>query len=129
MGKLTNVRESGRAPLIISACLAPSEDGLGQEMNRWYNQEHAKQLEAEVPTWRRSTRYELVRQIERAGLSTAPRFLSIVEFEDGPLGEEAKFKGVLPQTEWTRQIMEKMDHIDAAKFRLVNGTGDVEANL
>lgn len=86
-----------------------------------------------MPDWRRSVRYELVFKIKNKDKppeeQTAPRFLTLHEFEDGRLTEGDKVEPPVPQTEWTKRVMGIVKEADAAKFRLITTIGDQGASL
>ncbi|KAF2099257.1 hypothetical protein NA57DRAFT_74761 [Rhizodiscina lignyota] len=123
-----------RAPLVISVCLEPG-DGLAEEVDRWYREEHLEQLRRDAPGWRRSTRFELVYKVESKSVPPekrvkAPRWLALHEFEESTLEDGPMMvKPLIPQTDWTKKMIASMIQLDAAKFKLIKGFGNTEAHL
>lgn len=119
---------SGAAPSIISACLEPAAGGH-DDLDAWYREEHNKQM-SEQPGWWRTTRYKLVFQIKDKHDNLAdntPTWMVIHEFDDGYLGEDVL--PLQPMTDWTKEVMNTAQQIDAAVYRKLSDFGDASAKI
>jgi hypothetical protein len=59
----------------------------------------------------------------------APKWLTLHEFEEGSLPDGPKLSMPVEQTELTKKVMGKVTKVDAAKFKILAGFGDLDAAL
>lgn len=105
--------------------------GDEEDFDNFYRQEHMRQV-SEQPGWRRSSRYELAKQIAAPAGSDgvkSPFYLALHEFEDSVLPGGDKVVPFQPVSEWTMRVMGGAERIDAAKFRLVGSWGEQASSL
>ncbi|KAF2496741.1 hypothetical protein BU16DRAFT_507377 [Lophium mytilinum] len=122
-------KEGKTRPGMSRPAIQPAE-GMEEELDKWYREEHLEQVSNE-PGWIRSTRFELVFKVGDKGVANSevtPKWLAIHEFEaDGLLGDMPR--PLNPVSDLTKKIVGNAIKVDAAKFTLIRGIGDELAPL
>jgi hypothetical protein len=124
-------KKKGPAKLIISATMTPSSKDAAEDVDRFYEEEHVKEI-AKCPGYVRTRRYRFVdttvlKEFERASAEPIEPWVSVIalhEFEGPYLPMEGLIKA--DETPWTARVLESLKRggVEAGFFRLKKVYGD-----